>query len=142
MKTNFLLSCMFLCMLFSCTKKGDATNEIEEMKQILSAKMWKLSTSVMITTSGNVNQTIPTCRLDNLWEYKTGGNFSLFPGTNKCTTNEVTILGSWEITNSRGLKITTSSGSYTDEILLLEASKLQLKYTLGSGAFIDTYVPN
>ena len=133
---------MFLGMLVSCTKKDDTGSDIEQMKQILSAKMWKLSSSVMITTSGNVNQTIANCRLDNLWEYKTSGNFSLYPGTNKCTTNEVTILGSWEITDARGLKITTSSGSYTDEILLLEAGKLQLKYTLGSGAYIDTYIPN
>jgi hypothetical protein len=104
--------------------------------------MWKLSSTLLISTSGNINQTIPACRLDNLWEYNNNGNFALYPDTLKCTTNEVTILGNWQIIDSKGLKITLSNGNYTDEILLLETGKLQLKYTLDSGAYIDTYIPN
>jgi hypothetical protein len=142
MKKNILLVSTVLCMLFSCTKKEEVVSETEQMKQLLSAKMWKLSSTVLITTSGNVNQTIPACRLDNLWEYNSNGNFALYPGSLKCTPTEVTLLGSWQITDSKGLKITTTSGSYTDEIILLEANKLQTKYALGSGAYIDTYIPN
>jgi len=142
MKKSFLIFTILVSIFTSCSKKDDAPSEIDQMKVLISAKMWKLSTTVLITTSGNVNQSIPACRLDNLWEYNTNGNFSLFPGTNKCSPTEVTTLGTWQITDSKGLKVTLSSGSYTDEILLLESNKLQLKYTLGSGAYIDTYIPN
>lgn len=140
---QFMLGFISVVTLISCTKKEDSISEIDQMKLTISAKMWKLSSTVFITTTGNVAQTIAACRLDNLWEYKSDNKFSLFPGTIKCTPTEVTTLGSWDITDAKGLKITTSSGaSYTDEILLLETNKLQLKYTLGSGAYIDTYVTN
>lgn len=139
---HLILSLLSIISLISCSKKEESISKVDLMKQTISAKMWKLSSTVFITTAGNVAQTIPTCRLDNLWEYKSDGKFSLFPGTAKCTPTEVTTLGTWDITDAKGLKITLSSGSYTDEIVLLDATKLQLKYTLGSGAYIDTYITN
>jgi hypothetical protein len=142
MKQRIILATTLILLLVGCSKKEDAVSEIDKMKLVLTAKMWKLSSSVMITTSGNINQTIPACRVDNLWEYNSNGNFALYPGALKCTTNEVTMLGNWQITDSKGLKITLSNGNYTDEIYLLESNKLQLKYILGSGAYIDTYIPN
>jgi hypothetical protein len=139
---HLMLGIFSILTLLGCSKKEESISEVDQMKQTISAKMWKLSSTVFITTTGNVPQTIPACRLDNLWEYKSDGKFSMFPGASKCTPTEVTVLGNWDITDSKGLKITLSSGSYTDEIILLESNKLQLKYTLGAGAYIDTYITN
>jgi hypothetical protein len=146
MKQNSVASIvvLFSLFLFGCTKKDEAPNQTAQLASILTAKSWKLSSTVMISTSGNINQTIQSCKLDDLWEYNSSGKFAKFPGTNKCSSSDLTVLGTWEIVdNNKGLKVTLSSGgTYTDEIILLDNSKLQLKFITGTAAYIDTYIPN
>jgi hypothetical protein len=140
---KIIASFTLLIMITGCTKSDTAVSQTDQLKTILTAKMWKLSSTVMITTSGNVNQTIATCRLDDLWEYKADGSFARYPGTNKCSTSDLTNLGTWQLVNNdAGLKIVLSTGNYTDEIVTLDATKLQLKYATGTASYIDTYIPN
>lgn len=143
-KITTYLVCITASILFgACDKDDSSESKTEQLSAILSSTDWKLSSSVVVTTSGNITQNIPACRLDNLWEYKPSKEFALYPGANKCTPTEVTILGNWELINDgTQLKITVSGGSYTDDVVLLNETTLQLKYALGSAAYIDTYIPN
>jgi hypothetical protein len=142
------ITCFLMLLLtttfVNCTKEDKTPDPSVEIVALLSAKLWKISSTVMITTNGNLNQAIPSCRLDNLWEYNSSRQFFLYPGVNKCSTSELTQTGNWElVSDNKSLKITLANGSsYTDEIVLLDATKLQLKYVIGTSVYVDTYIPN
>jgi hypothetical protein len=141
------ITCFLFLLLTSifvnCSKEENTPEPSVDNVALLLAKSWKISSTVMITTNGNINQTIPNCRLDNLWEYNPSRQFFLYPGVNKCSATEVTQIGNWElVNNNKGLKITLAGGSYTDEIVFLDANTLQLKYVTGTAAYIDTFIPN
>ncbi len=143
MLTRFYYVFISLIFLFSCTKKEDGVDTLSISKQHLTANRWKISTTEMVTATGNQPQTITNCRKDNLWEYKSDGTFAIYPGSVLCTTGETTKFGTWELLEGgKLLKVTiTGSGSYTDEVKAIEAGKLQLTFTTGN-VYIDTYISN
>ncbi|HEX8331624.1 MAG TPA: hypothetical protein VF622_03330 [Segetibacter sp.] len=140
--TFLLLSIVCAFTFFGCSKKLDE-DPLASLRANLTGHLWKISSTVMVTASGEQPQSIPNCKKDNLWEYKTDGSFAVYPGSILCNSSEVTLYGTWELLNNgKSLKITIpNAGSYTDEVRVLEATKLQLAYTTNN-LFIDTYVSN
>jgi len=141
---NLSFTLFFLLVAFAaCKKQSPAGADLSSLKANLTSHLWKISGTLMSTASGERPQTIPNCRKDNLWEYKSDGSFALYAGAILCSPTETTIFGTWELVNSgKELKITIPNvGSYIDEIKILQSDKLQLRYTTNN-VYTDTYISN
>lgn len=131
----FITACL-LVSFYSCKKDDDPTNT-----ELLCSQPWMLSASTFdppfhITDFGAITDyyaILAPCRKDDIWSFKTNGDYTIEDGASKCNPLDPTVLefGSW-VFNTDETVITTSTTYYYTEYTILELSSqtLQVRSTL------------
>jgi len=115
-KVKYLIVLMFALTLglTSCTK--------DETK--IASKTWKA-----VSMKVNGTEMIQECDKDDVFTFTDDGKYTIDPGTNKCTTSDVTETGSWSLSDDgKTFKLNTFNYSVVE----LTKTSLILSITIGT----------
>ena len=147
-KYVLILSGLAIMFLGSCKKDSDSASPSgTDKKTILTAKKWKVSSSIIDPVKDGSTNYLTTCEVDNSHQFNADGTASFDEGTVKCGTDQ-TYSAKWSF-NSNQTKITiiipdVDTTEYT--IVSFADSKMVVSYkdklgTTTEYKITDTYEP-
>jgi hypothetical protein len=134
---------VIVCALVMIAFAGGCTKEKKEENKVVGT--WKKVKEETRLSGGSWEDVNEPCQLDNVEEYQSNGNYTVYPGADLCSPSESTITGTWRSAANNTKIIYTYSG-YSDEfestIEELTNTSMVITHATGtiSGAQIrDTY---
>jgi hypothetical protein len=136
MKKNILASSAALLIMISCQKENIETKY--SASQVLTPGQWQLKKLMVESPPGSgaadiTNATFDPCELDDLFEFKPGGNFSCLENTNVCAFNTGIFYnlsgGNWTLSGDTLLTIAAGFNVQKFKFGMITANSMELQQT-------------
>ena len=136
MKIILLLGSTLLLILMSCKK--DPVETKYSASQVLTPGQWQLKKLTVESPPGSgaadiTSATFDPCELDDLFEFKTGGNFSCIESTNVCAFNAGVFYslsgGMWALSGDTLLSIAKGFNAQNFKFGKITANSIELQQT-------------
>lgn len=136
MKIVLLLASTLLLILMSCKK--DPVETKYSASQVLTPGQWQLKKLTVESPPGSgaadiTNATFDPCELDDLFEFKTGGNFSCIENTKVCASNAGVFFslngGMWALSGDTLLTIAKGFNAQNFKFGKITANSIELQQT-------------
>jgi hypothetical protein len=136
MKKNILASSAALLIMISCQKENIETKY--SASQVLTPGQWQLKKLLVESPPGSgaadiTNATFDPCELDDLFEFKPGGNFSCLENTNVCAFNTGIFYnlsgGNWTLSGDTLLAIAAGFNVQKFKFGNITANSMELQQT-------------
>ena len=136
MNKTLLTISVLVSILFSCQKKSAETKY--SASQVLTPGQWQLKTLSVESPPGSgasdiTSATFDPCELDDIIEFKAGGNFSCTENTNVCAINSGIFYnmngGDWTISGDTLLTIVAGYNIQNFRFGTITANSIELQQT-------------
>lgn len=136
MKKSLLASCVLLLVLIACKKESVETKY--SASQVLTPGQWQLKKLSVETPPGSgaadiTSATFDPCELDDIIEFKTGGQFSCTENTNVCARNSGIFYnmngGGWSLSGDTVLTIVAGYNIQIFKFGTITANSVELQQT-------------
>ena len=136
MKTVLFLLLSFLITLTGCKK--DPVETKYSASQVLTPGQWRLKKLTIESPPGSgaadiTNATFDPCELDDLFEFKTGGNFICIENSNVCASNAGVFYslnsGRWVLSGDTLLTIAKDFNAQNFKFGKITANSIELQQT-------------
>jgi hypothetical protein len=128
---------LFLFFFFAC-KKDNIEETPPKPSEVLSPGHWQLKKLTIESPPGSgaadiTSATFDPCELDDLFEFKTGGNFSCVENTNVCAFNTGVFYnlsgGMWALSGDTLLSIAKGFNAQNFKFGKIAANSIELQQT-------------
>lgn len=136
MKKTLLASSVLLFLLIACQKESAETNY--SASQVLTPGQWQLKKLSVETPPGSVaaditSATFDPCELDDIIEFKPGGQFSCTENTNVCARNSGIFYnmhgGGWTLSGDTVLTLVAGYNVQNFRFGMITANSIELQQT-------------
>ena len=136
MTKSLLASCVLLLVLIACKKESVETKY--SASQVLTPGQWQLKKLSVETPPGSgaadiTSATFDPCELDDIIEFKTGGQFSCTENTNVCARNSGIFYnmngGGWSLSGDTVLTIVAGYNIQIFKLGTITANSVELQQT-------------